>query len=330
MFSRMRPGGAPCPLVAKVAAGGLALAAGLTACGGSSGGEGGQGGSGAAQAVRAAYEKTTSADTVTVALQGKQQPAKKSGKQQGQQGQQQGQQGKQASLSGEAVLNFADNASATTVNAPGQGGDSETRKIDNVVYQKVSKQQRAQVPGKKPWVKYDLQKINTSLYGDRAKAMLDNPPTDPGGMLTYLRGVTTAQESGNAEIRGAKTTHYKAKVDLKKAGKGQGPQVQQSLQQLGQQLGKRPLSLQVWLDEQDRVRRLKATLPASQPGAGGLVLTEEFYDYGQSVEVEAPSESKTASMTDKIIQQQKMRQQMQKQQQQQQQQQGQTPAPNQS
>lgn len=303
MFSPRRLSGAPSSLTARAAAGCLVLAAGLTACGGS----GEQGGSGALQSVQGAYDKTTSAGTVKIELTGSQQSGQTSG----------GQQGK---ITGQAALDFAQNASSTMVDATGPTA-SETRTIDDILYRKVPEPQRASVPGKKPWIKVDLAQIAKAQYGKQAGAMLDNPPSDPAGMLGYLQGVTKAQESGTSTIRGTETTHYSAKVDLKKAAEGQGPQIEQRLQQLKQQLGSRPLDLQVWLDEQDRIRRLQTTLPSAQPGAsGGLVLTEEFYDYGASVQVNPPAKGDTADVTQQILQQQKMREQMQRMQQQQQQQ----------
>lgn len=317
MFSRMRPLGAQSPSAARVGVGAVALTVGLTACGG--GGSGEQDNqSGSAAAVRAAYKKTISAETVHVALTGRQQSTQSPSQQQGQ----------RSTLSGQAALDFANDASSTKVNAPGPTGDTETRTIENTLYRKIPKQQRAQVPGKKPWIKINLKTVWQQQYGNRAKQMLDNPPSDPIGMLSYLRGVTKAQESGNAQVRGTQTTHYKAKVDLKQAAKGQGPQVEQRMQQLGKQLGGRPLSIQVWLDGQDRVRRLKTTLPASR---GSVVLTEEFYDYGASLQVSPPAEGKTAGVTKQVIQQQKMREKMQQRRQQQQQQRpSQTPKSNQS
>lgn len=327
MSSRMRLRGATRPLAARAAAGGFALAVALTACGGS-GDQGEQSGADAAHTVQSAYQKTTSAGSVKVSLEGSQQ-SKKSSSGQGNGGQggksqqnQQGQQGQQGQqISGRASLNFADNASSAELHAPGRD-NSKTRTIDNIRYQKVTKQQRAQVPGKKPWIKVNVQRLAKQQYGKGAKKMRDNPPIDPAGMLAYLPGVTSAQQSGTDTVRGSDATHYKAKVNLKKAAKGQGPEIAQRFQQLKQQLGKRPLSLHVWLDGQDRVRKLKTTLPTAQQqgSSGGLLLTEEFYDYGASVDVQAPPQGKTAGMTKQIIKQQKMRQQMQRMQRQQQQQ----------
>lgn len=320
MFSRRRLRGAESSLAARVAVGGVALAAGMTACGGGSDAQSSQ----VPQAVQSAYKTTTSAETVTISLKGSQQGSQTSGAGNGQG------QGQQSSISGEAALNFAQNASSTTVDAQGQN-DTETRTIENVLYRKIPEGQRQQVPGKKPWIKVNLQQVAQVQYGDRASEMKGNPPNDPAGILTYLRGVTGATEQGSAQVRDTQTTHYQTTVNLQKATKGQGPQVEQQAQQLQQQLGKPKLPMQLWLDDQGRVRKLETKLPAGGGGQGPsaspsrILVTEEFYDYGESVDVSAPDDGDTADVTQQIVQRTKMQQQMQ----QRQQQQG-SPQPNQS
>lgn len=324
MFSRRRLRAAESSLATRGAVGIVALAAGMTACGGGSDAQGQ--GSEVPQAVKSAYKTTTSADTVTVSISGSQQQSSPTDG--GGQGNSQG-----TTLSGEALLDFAGAKSSMTMETGQAGG--ETRTIENVEYQKVPEGQREQVPDQKPWVKIDTQQLVKAQYGDRASEMQGNPPNVPGYVLTYLRGVTGAEEQGNEQVRGTQTTHYQTTVNLQQAGKGQGPLVEQQMQQVRQQLGQPTLPMQVWLDGQGRVRKLEAKLPAGGGGPGQsaapnrMLMSQEFYDYGKTVDISAPAEGDTADLTQQYVQRIKMQQQMRRQQQQQQQQQG-SPQPNQS
>lgn len=310
MLRRVHLRGADPRLAARAAAVGLTLAVGVTACGGS----GGQDSSKALSAVKSAYEQTTGAETVKISLTGKRQQGSKSPAPAGQQSQK---------ITGSASLNYKDDESVTLIDSAGPT-TSETRTIGNALYRKVPKQQRQTVPGKKPWIKIDLKKIAKSQYGKQASDVTDNPPSDPAGVLMYLRGVVSATAKGTQSIDGTETTQYSTKVNVVKAAKKQGPQAERQAKGLKQQLGKATMSMQVWLDSQNRVRRLKTTLPGGSPKSPGITVTENFHDYGASVKVDAPSGSKTADVTKQVLMQQKMRQRMQ--QQRQQQQQGSPPA----
>lgn len=290
-------------LTGGAAVGGLVLAVGLTACGGEGDQGDSSGSSAAVRQVQGAYEKTTAAGTVTVSLEGRQPTPSGSPGQQGQQGQ-------QSTIAGEAKLDFAENASSVTIDGSGRGG-SETRIVKGVQYQKIPEQQRQQVPGNKPWIKIDMAEASKPQYGERATEVAEAPPVDPAGLLPYLRGVQTAKESGTADVRGTATRRYDVTVNLQKGTRGQNPQIEQQTAQLQQQLGKPTLDMRVWLDEQGRMRQLETTLPmgGQQGGAQNVTLTEYFYDFGDSMQIEPPAEDKTADVTQQVIQQQQMQQQ---------------------
>lgn len=296
----------------KAAAVAVVAAVGLTACGGSGQDQEQQGPSQAVRLVQAAYQKTVDAGTVAVSFQGSQpqpqSPAASASPSAG-----------QTTVTGEARLDFEAGRSTVTVEAPG-AGSSETRTIEGVQYQQVPKEQRQQVPGKKPWVKIDMVEVGKLQYGDRAAEIADAPPLDPAAVLPYLRAVTDAKQAGSEDVGGVATTRYDVTADLQKGASGQGPQLEQQSQQLSQQLGKPGLPMRVWLDEQGQVRRLQATLPGGQPGGQQITVTEDFYGHGEPVSIEAPDGKETADVTEQLIRQQQLQQQMQQQQQQQQQQ----------
>lgn len=306
---------------ARAAAGGsvlvaVVLAATLTACGGAdsqAGQAGGEpaGSSRAARLVQAAYEKTTAAGTVTISFEGSAPEARPSDGPAGPPDREQ-------TVSGEAQIDFDEGASVVAVKAAGSPG-SETRTIAGVQYQEVPKSERDQVPGKKPWVRIDMVEVGKLQYGERAAEIAEAPPFDPAAVFPYLRAVRTAEESGTAEVRGTATKRYDVTVDLQKGSGGHGPQLEQQTMQLQQQLGRPTLPIRVWLDEQGRIRRIEAKLPAGGgPGAQqSITVTEDFHDYGAPVGIEPPAKGRTADVTEQVIQQQLMQQQQQQQQQQQ-------------
>ncbi|MGH3344623.1 MAG: hypothetical protein ACRDPK_17495 [Carbonactinosporaceae bacterium] len=263
----------------------LALAGGLTGCGGGPGDEPAD-----AQAIRAAYDTTIGAESAKVSVRGE---TKTGGK------------GPAGSIKGHGVIDFANEATAVTMQLP--QGDVETRTIGQVLYEKVAEQQRAQVPGNKPWVKIDLGAVAEKQFGADA-ANKQSGPTDPAQLLGYLRGVSgKVRDLGTAKVGGDETTHYKTKVDLRTAAKHLGPQEAQSTEQLQQRLGTRHLPMEVWLDDEQRVRRLSATMPLAAAPTGGqpgaeVTVTEDLFDFGAELDVGPPPKGDTADVTDTILQ----------------------------
>lgn len=296
----------PSMLTRVAAAGaGLAVVAGLTACGSSGGNKHEQGqDTSALRAVQAAYQKTTTAKSVQTSFeenaQGSKSPA---------QGQSQ-----KTTASGKGALDYTKKASSIVVHTPGQS-DLHTVTIGGIVYQEVPQQQRKQVPGNKPWVKIDQQKVAEAQYGARAAEMKDNPPPDPASILVYLRGATEAKATGTQEVRGTQATRYTTKINIDQAVKGAGPQAEAQAKQLEQQIGTHTLSMPVWLDAQNRVRRLQVSVTPAASGAakpqaqGGITLSEDFYDYGKPVQVQAPAQDETADVTQQVLQRQQQQQQ---------------------
>lgn len=271
----------------------------------------------ALHAVHEAYTATTGADSVKVKV--KQAPGSSAA----------GAQAPSSQLkTGQAVLDYANDASSVTVQAPGQGS-AETLTIGTMVYQKVPAQQRTQVPGHKPWIKVDQEQLDKAQYGPAAAKAPDEPPADPASMLVYLRGATRATATDGH------SNEYAVRVDLDKAVKGTGPQTRAHAKQLEQQTGKKTLAMHVRLDDQNRVRNLQATVKSASGAASAQMptqpqqvkLSEDFYGYGTAEQVQAPAPSKTADVTKQVLMQQRQQMMQQRMQQQMQQQQQQKPNP---
>lgn len=266
----------------------LVLTAGVSAC--SSGDDGADGkkdgakgasstkGASESEVVRAAHRKTTAADSAKMTLATEAAAA-----------------GKTVTVRGAGVMDLEDGNSTMTMTSQGQ--KIEQRVLDGVVYQKAPAAQRAQLdlPKGKTWMKIDPARLSGS----------DGQVNDPAASFAFTKGVTDGDVTkvGTETIDGARTTHYRVKVDVKDLAEGD----QAKAEQLREQLGTSKLPLELWLDDEGRVRQetIKLTL-RPQAGAGQKsekvisTTTLKFSDFGTEADVEAPAAADTVDVTKKL------------------------------
>jgi hypothetical protein len=124
--------------------------------------------------------------------------------------------------------------------------------------------------------------------------------SDPTSFLTYLRGVANdVHEDGHETVRGVDTTKYSAKIDLRRAidqSEANAFAREKARTALGL-VGDLDLPVQVWIDEQDRVRKFEIDMDlgeafskigmqsAMHPRVSAII---EFHDFGVPVDVKAP------------------------------------------
>lgn len=254
-----------------------ALAATLVACGGSSGGgapatpsPGAVLQGDPAVVVAAASTRTTAAKNARVELNGDVATM-----------------GQTVTLNGTGAIDFANQTFQLNLTVPGMG-TIEERFLDEVIYVKIPDEQAAQFGGK-PWLKIDPKAVSGS-GGQNPFGSLDS--SNPAQILATLQGAGSVTKVGDDTVRGARTVHYKADIDVAKAADAQKltPAQRQQLQQaLG---GKSTIPADVWLDEQGLVRRLTIDIEASPPAGGAASsgsptsvktkISMEFFDYGQA------------------------------------------------
>ncbi len=200
-------------------------------------------------------------------------------------------------VKGEGVTDFSGAASRMTIGMPGMGG-LETRQVGETVYVKMPDEFAAQVSGSKPWVRVDLD----TLYGQQYGAPVQGGAAgDPTRQLEYLRGVSdSVGKIGEERVRGVPTTRYRAILDLNKEAAGQDAGVKEANQEVVKRLGTSKLPVEVWVDEENRVRRyaMDVSVPmpedaASQDASRGddkprTRMVIEYYDFGTPVDVQAP------------------------------------------
>ena len=208
-------------------------------------------------------------------------------------------------MRGEGVMDFSGAASSITTEMLGMGS-FEVRQVENTVYTKMPEEFAAQMPGAKPWIKADLEDVYGQQSGSVPGGIEMGKPQDPTRQLEYLRGVSDSVEKvGTERVRGTQTTHYRAIIDLKKAAAEESAGAQEAQDEMVQQLGTGKLPIGVWLDDQNRVRRFaldlnvpapeNATSPNASPEDATLrtQMVAEYYDFGTSVDVQAPPPDQT-------------------------------------
>ncbi|OSC67910.1 hypothetical protein B5181_15410 [Streptomyces sp. 4F] len=230
-------------------------------------------------AVRAAYDKTAEAESARMTIKMKLSA-----------------EGETITSNGEGVIDLAQGDSTMTLTA--EGKSIEQRVVDQVLYQKAAGQE---APGGKPWTKIDLKEVAAQ------QGMNNQQIGDPAQTAAYAKAITDKDVSkvGTEKIDGVNTTHYRVSVDVAKLPGGD---------QIRQQLGP-TLPMQVWLDDEGRLRRqqidmtVKAPASASAKPDGSASPQQlktstvmDFSDFGTKVDIEAPPTGQVTDMTDKALQ----------------------------
>ena len=206
-------------------------------------------------------------------------------------------------VNGTGVTDFSGAASSMTMGTPGMG-DLETRQVEETVYVKLPDEFAAQTSGSKPWVRVDLDTLYGQQYG--GAPVQGGASGDPTRQLEYLRGVSDSVEKiGEEEVRGVPTTRYEATVDLNREVAGQGAGLKEANRELVKRLGTSKLPVEVWIDEENRVRRYALDVsvsmaenaaPQDAPRGDDRLRTRmviEYYDFGTPVDVQAPPQDQT-------------------------------------
>ena len=207
-------------------------------------------------------------------------------------------------MRGQGVMDFSGAASSVTMEMLGMG-NFEMRQVENTVYMKMPQDFVAQMPNAKPWIEVDPETVKEQSgvsLGQTQPGIMQ----DPTGELEYLRGVSDSVDKlGTEKVRGTQTTHYRATIDLKEAAAEEGVGAQKAQDEMIEQLGTGELPVEVWLDDQNRARRfaLDMTVPVPENAASPNASPEdatmrtrmvaEYYDFGTSVNVQAPPPDQT-------------------------------------
>ena len=203
-------------------------------------------------------------------------------------------------ISSEGVIDYDEQHGRLTMDLaalglPGANGQMELLLLGKVIFMKLPAGALPPQLSAKPWVRLDLEALaNREGFNLGSLDQLRN--SDPTKTLEYLRGASEdVTEVGDEKVRGADTTHYKATVDLRKAAEAQ-PEAKEAIEQAIEQLGTSIVPMDVWIDDEGRLRRMRYEMDlskspqAQQSGQqlGNLKLDMELYDFGTKVDVAEP------------------------------------------
>jgi hypothetical protein len=157
-----------------------------------------------------------------------------------------------------------------------------------------------QLPEGKTWVKGDAKTLSGADAG-QLKQFGSLAGTDPRDIFGLLKAVSGSIEAvGTDEIRGVETSHYKATIDIAKLEKLVPAAQRDSLgtvDQSAKQAGLAEIPLEIWIDSDQRVRKLSLDVDAKQPGTSASLkasLVVEVYDYGKALQLELPPADQVA------------------------------------
>ena len=141
--------------------------------------------------------------------------------------------------------------------------------------------------GGKGWAKVDL---GSGVPGGMTGGLGSTNPLDSFEQLR--KAGSEVEDLGEEEVRGTSTRHLRTVLDLTDAiaelGAAGAPGAD-AIGPLRDQLSAVPVD--VWLDDDDRIRRQRTTLDLSLPGVGSVEVrtTLEAFAYGEPVDIELPA-----------------------------------------
>jgi hypothetical protein len=142
------------------------------------------------------------------------------------------------------------------------------------------------LPGGKRWLKIDLEKQGRAMGVD-LNSLMQNSTGDPTQMLHYLESASTGvQKIGTETVAGAATTHYSSVVDLDKLAQAR-PREKTSIRHLEQLTGVHDIPVDVWIDGDGYVRKLKESI-ATAPPEMKMVMSFQLSSFGKQVTVTPP------------------------------------------
>lgn len=151
-----------------------------------------------------------------------------------------------------------------------------------------------QLPAGKKWVKGDAKELSGAKAGQLGQ-FGSFAGTDPRDVLGMLKAVSGSIEAlGTDEIRGVETSHYKATLDVAKLEQLVPVDQRQSLgsfDETAKAAGLSAIPIEVWIDGDQRLRKLSLDIEGKQPGTSQTVkaaLVVELYDYGKPLEIHLP------------------------------------------
>ena len=125
----------------------------------------------------------------------------------------------------------------------------------------------SKLPEGKTWMKIDLAKL-ASKAGIDASQLGSLNQADPTQFLSYLRASTGAVTTvGGEQIDGVPTTHYRATLQLDRILDRLPGSQRAAARSVLEHLGTGSIPVDVWVDQQGRLRRMQLSIGGGSSGA---------------------------------------------------------------
>ena len=203
-------------------------------------------------------------------------------------------QGRSISITETGVFDFAHARGLLRVQGPA-GSAGEALFIPPQTYIKVPGGAGGMLPDGKSWIA--MRAAGTAGFGD----FMLGPAAgaNPADLLSMLREISASVTTlGAGTVRGVRVTHYRVIVDPAKAAARMPRSERAGFRALAKTMGTK-VPVDVWVDHQNLVRRVKTTLhmPAGKASHEGLRITQtlDFYDFGVPVHVSPQPASQVAT-----------------------------------
>jgi hypothetical protein len=160
------------------------------------------------------------------------------------------------------------------------------------------------LPGGASWIKLDLGRVRQALGLDPSS--ITSQGINPSQYLQELSASGGSRVVGHEKLRGVDTTHYAGKLDLLKAAEhqagGNPARAREAFSKLTAAIGTTSIPVDVWVDGQNRVRKFALALtPTAQGQTFTFKLDIEYFDFGPTVAVKAPSSGEVFDVTERSL-----------------------------
>lgn len=174
--------------------------------------------------------------------------------------------------------------------------------VDGTVIYLGGELMAAAMPGGARWFKVDIGELAAGQGIDLSR--FDGGTGDVTRQLQWLEGAGDVRKLGREQVNGVPTTHYSARIELAKLAKDGGdPATKRSLERLVRLSGARTIPVDVWVDDDKRVRRQRTAFGPVPQGAGGSgEITVDFVAFGVPLDVDPPPGGEIFDATELVAQ----------------------------
>lgn len=210
-------------------------------------------------------------------------------------------------VAGTGTYSAASHGGTTNLTFAGEGAHYSMQAVvlGPRVYVKLPTLITAKLPGHKPWLELDYSKLPKGTFLSSLGSVSDTSETSPTMYLDYLKAETSdLRDLGRAPIAGVPTTHYRAVLNLKKAGTGLPASSHAAIQNMLKKLpgtisNESAIPVEVWVDGSQRIRKMTMSMQLVPKGTSTTINASyvlAINDYGPQTTPTAPPADQTTDL----------------------------------